>query len=611
MRDQFRRSPVPRPGAMNPDKQSTGAPIKPFTPVLNTAVRTNKNAYPLTPKLAGAAGHQTPRRPAQIAPTPSSNSSKKPGSVTPSFLSANITPRSGSRSSRREATLSPAENTTPTPNGVQQILQASRASPSPSPAAYRTERSPTHGYGRPVPSKTATAKSVISDSQDGQAPISRPGSSCGSAAGSPMFFRADGARSSASSCDPEIRPRSIIKPSSPSSSSSFVYADGTAEKNSQTDDLNGPAPDSKRCSIGAGRPVVAPKLHPAVSSRLKSPQRSDFEPCLAVDVGTLPSSHAKDRPPSRPSPSAPSNNRSDYSRKSSPVRHYLHHRKSCSLDSSPKMAPVQAVRRAIPITPSSFLPPDVVNGLAGSVPNLSPGIGSSSPSDSADSHPPRSLAPSPIRIDGTPQLSDELAINARTERKVLDLEISNSSLLAINRTLERELRNQNAELRRYRRLSRSGQLSLPASLRSVSGVSLSIVSETDDGLSERSSLHSPDELSDVSDNDSSFVGDGTQSPNAAAHNTHHRASDEKRFFLDLAKHQELLIDSQKINQSLKRCLSWTEELIQEGKRALEYKVHVSDIEIGGRVLVSDELGENGQSARALLSSAREISMKEE
>jgi hypothetical protein len=123
-------------------------------------------------------------------------------------------------------------------------------------------------------------------------------------------------------------------------------------------------------------------------------------------------------------------------------------------------------------------------------------------------------------------------------------------------------------------------------------------------LSERSSLHSPDDLSDVSDNDSSFVGDGTQSPS----DVHYRAGDEKRFCLDLAKHQELLVDSQKINQSLKRCLSWTEELIQEGKRALEYKVHVSDIEIGGRVLMSDELGE---SARALLSSVVQIPVEEE
>ena len=44
-----------------------------------------------------------------------------------------------------------------------------------------------------------------------------------------------------------------------------------------------------------------------------------------------------------------------------------------------------------------------------------------------------------------------------------------------------------------------------------------------------------------------------------------------------------------MNQSLKRCLGWTEELINEGKKALEYHVRVSDVELGGRVLAPDEL----------------------
>jgi len=42
---------------------------------------------------------------------------------------------------------------------------------------------------------------------------------------------------------------------------------------------------------------------------------------------------------------------------------------------------------------------------------------------------------------------------------VLDLEISNSSLLAINRSLEKEIRKQKAELRRFRRMSRAGVFS--------------------------------------------------------------------------------------------------------------------------------------------------------
>jgi len=63
-----------------------------------------------------------------------------------------------------------------------------------------------------------------------------------------------------------------------------------------------------------------------------------------------------------------------------------------------------------------------------------------------------------------------------------------------------------------------------------------------------------------------------------------RKREEKRLQLDLTKHQELLIDSQKMNQSLKRCLNWTEDLIKEGQKALAYKVRVSDVHLGGRVL---------------------------
>lgn len=217
---------------------------------------------------------------------------------------------------------------------------------------------------------------------------------------------------------------------------------------------------------------------------------------------------------------------------------------------------------------------------------------------------PYTVPQSPIKFDGGSNAFGEDAINARTERKVLDLEISNSSLLAINRTLERELRKQNAELRRFRRLSRSGRLSITTSLRSTSGGGLSVVSETGD-ISELSSTYSNDELSDESDQDS--LDDGTVSPNSLAeHDSRHRVDDEKQFMLDLAKHQELLIDSQKLNQSLKRCIGWTEELIKEGKKALEYNVHVNDIEIGGRVLDPDELGEELGRGHGLLSPAAEV-----
>ncbi len=201
------------------------------------------------------------------------------------------------------------------------------------------------------------------------------------------------------------------------------------------------------------------------------------------------------------------------------------------------------------------------------------------------------------------QQADELAASARRERKVLDLEISNSSLMAINRTLERKMRKQNAELRRFRRLSRSGRLSLATTGTTTSSLgfsrsrplSLSGVDElpepssdqpNDDGDGDDHSILSPssdDSLDDVDD---------SLSPGAMAESdARHRDKDEKRLQVDLAKHQRLLVDSHKLNESLKRCLGWTEELINEGKKALDFRVRVSDIEFGGRVLVTDDLDE--------------------
>lgn len=217
----------------------------------------------------------------------------------------------------------------------------------------------------------------------------------------------------------------------------------------------------------------------------------------------------------------------------------------------------------------------------------------------------------------------------------MDLEISNSSLLAINRTLEREMRKQNAELRRYRRLSRAGRIPVGPSSRSVSGTALSTTTETEEeGMSEISSVQSHTESSDhdgddededenkdkdkdkyddedededeedEEDDDEYSADERVMSPGSLAkHDAKHRARDEKRVFIDLAKHQELLTDSQKMNQSLRRCLAWTEELIKDGQKALEYDVHANDIELGGRVLAPEELQDIGESARGLLSAS--------
>lgn len=282
---------------------------------------------------------------------------------------------------------------------------------------------------------------------------------------------------------------------------------------------------------------------------------------------------------------------------SKPALPGLKHMRSPSLDTPPSVSSPREGLRPSPIIVS---PSDAkIDASATSEPllGLRPRIFSTESSMSVDTY---GSAQSPVKSETNSQPKDEGVLNARTERKILDLEISNSSLLAINRTLEREMRKQNAELRRFRRLSRAGRLSVAPSTRSVSGTSLGITSELDE-TSEMSSVRSPDEMSDFSDEES-MLDEGVLSPDSLAeHDARHRVHDEKRFFIDLAKHQELLADSQKLNQSLRRCLGWTEDLIREGQKALDYSVHVNDIELGGRVLAPEELNDIGESARSLLS----------
>jgi hypothetical protein len=197
---------------------------------------------------------------------------------------------------------------------------------------------------------------------------------------------------------------------------------------------------------------------------------------------------------------------------------------------------------------------------------------------------------SPTKSTFSNDAVSELVANARRERKVQDLEITNASLEAINRTLERQLRKQTAELRRYRRLSRAGRLSM-ASSRVTSDalteppIDLSDVDEDGDDIDKEEGQEDEEDFDSLDETDASDMDAESadpDSPNARA--TIRRKRDEKRLQLDLTKHQELLVDSQKMNQSLKRCLNWSEMLIKEGHRALAYQVRVSDVELGGHIL---------------------------
>lgn len=218
------------------------------------------------------------------------------------------------------------------------------------------------------------------------------------------------------------------------------------------------------------------------------------------------------------------------------------------------------------------------------------------------------------RLSQNSEPLDHLVLSARRERKVQDLEITNASLEAINRTLERQMRKQSAELRRFRRLSRAGRLTPAAN----QGASLSVpdasggltdVSEKEEDANQENQEHDDDEEDEdeeeeedeeEDEDEDSLVDSELSNENAAADSkstdpqaktdspsAKRRKRDERRLQLDLTKHQELLLDSQKMNQSLKKCLNWTDLLIKEGQKALAYRVKIADVDaMPGRVLAA-------------------------
>ena len=152
------------------------------------------------------------------------------------------------------------------------------------------------------------------------------------------------------------------------------------------------------------------------------------------------------------------------------------------------------------------------------------------------------------------------------------------------------MRKQNSELQRYRRLTQAGRLSLARSHHSTLTQHSRIASEDSELSEDENSLDLEmsefGDIGDEEDKSSLSVSEELLSPSARQ-----RAKDAKRLQLDLSKHHELIVDSQKLNQSIKRCLCWTDTLIEEGRKALAYNVRLNEVEAtGGRVLRREEIG---------------------
>jgi len=668
----FRDSPC---STMSLDKQKAATPAKPFTPTLSTAIRNQKT--PLTPKLV-ASKNASPISPSRRGPraeptVPATFRREDFRSPTTSQLGGNITPRSGARASRigADSPSTSASSNTGTPSRARPSSAIELAKPrryvgttagSATADGLGAKQSPAHvtthlatgrvsssdvgrrvstggsrnGAANPVSPRLLHVNNAHSSSQPEMGDMARTNKPA-------IFFYANDAARKTNSPEPLRNPESALEQEG---QGKFCYADGRPTE--QPSIAQSPISAIKRGPPAMSTtPIHQPNAQgiigvvPQPSSPIKTASLRSAPATFSAASGTSIKSKLTDASTKPMTPVTPSDppRRASTSSRTSTVRETAQLKPSTSVStpSTPsKRAKLQISPRAyksedvahhpaIPQSPMERFSPRPTS-LSSSNTGVSSQTLDSTPSNSAHPlSPAKSVAPSsPL------QRTHELAANARRERKVLDLEISNSSLLAINRSLEREMRKQSLELRRFKRLSRSRQISMASTLmRSVSGQSgLSTLPESEDGdgdgtygtLSEldEEMSHSEPEGSDL---DNSFDDDSSllSSTSHSMQQSKRRARDEKRLMLDLSKHQQQLIDSQKMNQSIKRCLNWTEELITEGRKALEYQVKVSDVAVGGKVLTpdpdddDDDNDEEGAGTRSkgLLSSSHPLSTPDE
>ncbi|KAF2212226.1 hypothetical protein CERZMDRAFT_121180 [Cercospora zeae-maydis SCOH1-5] len=572
-------------------------PLRPT--VASTSTKTRTSQTPFTPRLATTPSTAKPAAP-RIVPrapllSPRVRPQETPAKEAPG--ASHVTPRSSTRTSRigvSSGRSSPAIDDTPSDTRPRTGL---------APVDALTSRN--HGGGSAVGfttgvssrSRTSRPNSIVSDTRPkfGRSPPLSRSPDLGQTGASDRlenrFFHASDAK----------KQEPVAKKPEPKKPPTFFYADG------HEDGKRGPAnlPSPRLPAVEQRRPSgvttnvdpnVAkspPMLSPAFTS--SSANMSYFPPTVPLSPLRSPSPSKENihlsyrkgasqifgvRPQPRPTPSVHDLiSRAEMQETRRPSR-TLTHRKSSSL-SSMASANEQARRRSYTALDDT-LPSSPLTHETSQMTSPHPTIPSI---DTSLASPMAIGSPSESTLSPTKTIT-QLAADARRERKVLDLEISNSSLLAINASLERELRRQKAELKRFRRLSRAGRLSSATHSmpRSLSGDLETLDEDEDDDMDGMPPGWDDAEVSD-SEDDSLVSGSGGRSPDVSSDRL---AKDEKRLKLDLERHRELLVQSQAMNQSLKRCMYATDDMIRDGKKALEYHVRVSDVKLGGRILTGED-----------------------
>ncbi|RSL44332.1 hypothetical protein CEP53_011274 [Fusarium sp. AF-6] len=591
-------------------KMPPGGDSRPRPPQLSAAAAKNVGRTPLTPKIASSA-----KGPSIAAPLARRSTQGLPSGLpyrddtaSPSvYLTSSVTPRSGSRSSRAVESNHTTPNGTPNPDRDGWDPRASLTSSSGRPSLTRSDS----------PADPDSKFFRASDAQGPSQPTSRPSTASHRHSSTSTFFYANGnnPESKRTMSPPVTSPFTPILSSTPEPTpTKFFYANGAPDLKPSGQSSGPSSTNSSTSRLQSGRPSTGnsasghsnhtysmpPRPHSPIKTAQPSPSILKNTGTPGLNSRTQLAAATNTTSPTGLAPAATVNSKRRVSIESAPRKLRGHARTGSVPNFDPSHSPrmpmspprLHSEPASPPRSPGSSQPALTMASILQVAEELA------DEEEAQDDEESQPEVQSPTKSNNSSDPVNELVANARRERKVQDLEITNASLEAINRTLERQLRKQNAEIRRYKRLSRAGHLSaapseapsrVPSEVLAEPPVSLTLadLSEEDSAApSEDEEEHDSLDDSDLSMTDSVSASDALD-PNdektlekAAAR----RRRDERRLQLDLSKHRELLVDSQKINQSIKRCLNWTEILIKEGQKALDYKVRICDVEFGGHVL---------------------------
>jgi len=628
------------------DKANNNNASRPLKPVLAT----NRNVKsPITPRLAASATPPLTRKTTQsdIASAFEKSASKESISTpVQAFLNNNITPRSSSRKSRVDSAQSTPEGGTPRitrPNsaagnghgnrniaiqggGGQAFMTASKSKPKSVVGSPSTGNSPlirssafiTTGLQSSEPPADRDIESKFFRANEARSPVLLPVPKKAAA-----FFYANGQQEESSGRPTVVPSPPLSAVSARSGRSQFFHANGA-----EVDDIPplspppyvSPSPKPLPVEVlqrapAFFRPPSSENIHlsyrKGASQVIKPSNRANALPLLSPPNLQIPTTipttapTARRRSGSAETPGVQQGTKS-HNRTSSlgSIESPPSSRKSSTAADNANysgLSPLATTWQAASTSSggSGTSTPSRHSGGAAGSPNPTRSTPQAPRSHNTTPDKPTACAPqlhaaAPAAQPPQPQPSQppqpsQLAADARRERKVLDLEISNSSLLAINRQLEREVRKQKAELRRFRRLTRAGRFSDAAVLRGPEagrGGEEGGEGEAEVGGDEEDGEEFEEGEEDDDDDEGEDSTDDSSLSSAAVAERDERmlAKDSKRLQLDLSRHRELLVDSQKMNQALRRCMAWTEEMILEGKKALEYRVRVDEVKLGGRVL---------------------------